>query len=119
MATLIDRVLGLNDVNPDSPPEEARIGVGPFIAGVSEVLRGDMTQVEFKNIHNLQGQQIQDAQYFADLAAAAPDVPRFFQMFEYLAWLGADDDAPIRYRGQAYLKTRLEQEIIDQGGTLP
>jgi hypothetical protein len=112
MATLYERLTGVGlDAESDG-----KIGIHPFVAMVYEIHQGKFTGGEAATLFDLTPNQITAAQTFIQYVNAAPDKQKFMRVFKDCAYLA---ESGIAYLTQASFVQRLQDEITDQGGTLP
>jgi len=112
MSTLYERLSG-NNLGEGS----GKIGVHAFLAAVFEYRRGKLTQADVKTMFNLTETQVADSQEFFVVLGLAPNQERMMRVvkdFIYLAESRIDE----RYSTAAALFSRMQEEVIDQGGLL-
>ena len=114
MATLFQRLAG----NIPAGDTEKKLPIHGFTSGLNELRRGKLTQAEFATMFELSAGQQTAMLTLKDLIIAAPNKVEFLRVLKdvlYLAELNADS----RYRTQSWVLGRLQDEVTDQGGTLP
>lgn len=113
MPTLHERLIG----DPDLESNE-KIGIHAFMAALHEWQRGKLTAAEVIILFDLDTGQQSQASVLKGLLNAAPDQTRFILVFKDWLYLG-ETLMDARYLSALQLNSRLEDEVIDQGGTLP
>jgi len=114
MADLFERLSGINLVEGDD-----KLAIHAFTGAINELRRGKITGAEITAMFNLTSEQVTAALVLKDLIVAAPQKAEFMRVFKdvlYLAETRTDDS---KYGTQALLVARLQEEVTDQGGTLP
>lgn len=114
MANLHERLCGYNLTDDDN-----KIGYYPFFAALHEYQRGALTGADVVSMFNLTTAQTTQATTLYNLILAAPNKDRFVAFAQELLVLGEQDFTPSSYRSVSEFVSRLEQEVIDQGGTPP
>jgi len=114
MATLFQRLAG----NIPQGDTEKKLPIHGFCAGINELRRGKLTQAEFASMFELSASQQTAMLTLKNLIVAAPNKIEFLRVLKDLCYL-AELDADARYRTQAWFLGRLQDEVTDQGGTLP
>ena len=115
MATLFERLTGIGlDVNDDGT--NGKMGIHSFSGALNELRRGKMTGAEIVAIYNLDAAQTTNAIAIKDLIVAAPQRTEFMRVLKDCLYMGESGDY---YLTQAELISRLQDEVTDQGGTLP
>lgn len=118
MATLFQRLIGKNLPEASTIPAEHRMHVHAFTAVINEWRRGKVTAVDAAAMFSLDAGQQADALAFKDLLDAAPDKLEFMRVFKDWLYCG-ETSTDSRYENAASLLQRLQDEVTDQGGTLP
>lgn len=114
MANLVERLVGQL-----TEAESAdKIAIHAFMGAMNEWQRGKVTGAEVIAAFSLTAAQQTQATTLAGLWGAAPDKTRFMRVFKDLMYLG-ETNTHSRYRDISYIQTRLQEEVTDQGGTLP
>lgn len=116
MASLFQRIVG--DLTPEEAGAGAKIALHAFCGALNELRRGKITLVEFISFFNLDPSQQSQLLTFRDLLLAAPNKMEFLRVFKDLMYMGECDLDP-RYKSAATTLARLQEEVTDQGGTLP
>ena len=117
MATLHERLIGEN--LPSNPAaDETKIAIHAFLGALHEFTRGKLTGGEVVSMFSLSAAQQTNALTLKALIDAAPDKTRFMRVFKDWMYLG-ETGTDARYLSAANLLTRLQEEVTDQGGTLP
>ena len=119
MATLFQRLIGGSALTgAGAAPEEQKIAIHTFTGVINEIRRGKVTPADAAAMFNLDTNQQADALVFRDLLIAAPDKIEFMRVFKDFLYCG-EDELDARYSTAGALLQRLQDEVIDQGGTLP
>ena len=114
MATLFQRLSGgIPQGDPDT-----KIRIHQFSAALNELRRGKLTAQEFALMFSLSAGQITAAQTLGALLGAAPNKMEFLRVLWDVLYL-AERNADPRYRNQAWIVQRLQEEITENGGSLP
>lgn len=114
MATLYERLSG-NNLGEDG---SEKIGIHAFLAAVFEYRRGHLTESEVQAMFNLTPSQVTDGNAFFAMLGLAPNQDRMMRVVKDWIYLAEAKAAP-QYVDSANLFARMQQEIIDQGGTIP
>lgn len=121
MATLFERIIGIN-LGGGSPEEEhGKVPIHPFITALYELERGNLTQNQVDQVFNLSTSQASDAAilygYIADVPNKA-DMIRVMKDWFYVAeWGRGITLVENRYHNESNLITRLEEEKSRQLGS--
>lgn len=118
MATLFERLIGLDLPPGDVPAEEEKIAIHAFTGAFNEYQRGKITGAQIGAMFSLDTAQTAEAVALKDLLVAAPQKIEFMRVFKDWLYLGETRTDP-QYLVRANLVQRLEDEVTDQGGTLP
>lgn len=110
MATLHERLIGDDDGE--------KIAIHAFIAALFEWQRGKLGGVDIAFMFELTTAQQNQALVLVGLLSAAPNKLEFMRVFKDWLYLG-EDKRDSRYLDTTMLVDRLEEEVTDQGGTLP
>ena len=97
---------------------EDKIPVHPFVAALNEFRKSKVRAAEIKSFFNLTTAQATQARALIDLWAACPDGMEFERVLKNMLYMG-ENGIHSRYQNITYFNSRLSDEIIDQGGTLP
>jgi len=114
MPDLIERITGGLDL----ADQDHKIGLHSFCAALNEYRRGKITGNEFVEAFELTSAQTNTASVLVGLINAAPQKTEFMRVFKDLMYMG-EANLHSRYRDISFIQTRLENEVTDQGGTLP
>ena len=117
MATLFERLIG-KDLPANPAADETKIGIHAFCAVIGEWQRGKVTGGEAAAMFDLSASQVTQVQVFKDLLNAAPDKKEFIRVFKDNLYAG-EQNLDARFTTQATVLARLQEEVTDQGGTLP
>lgn len=112
MANLIQRLTG------DIAGGDGKIAIHAFSGAFNEWGRGKVTAASVVAAFSLDASQQSQAQSLASLWAAAPDKTRFMRVFKDLMYMG-ETNIHANYRDISFINSRLQEEVTDQGGTLP
>ena len=120
MATLHERLIGAG-LPSEGQPAERKIAIHAFMGAIRENIAGELTNAEFVAMFNLDAAQTTQAGTLKDLISAAPDDIKLLRVFKDWLYLGEtyDRHQDARYLTQSNLVTRLQTEVVSQGGTLP
>ena len=116
MPNLIQRIVG--DLTPEERLAGEKISLHAFVGALGEYRRGKVSGAEFIAAFNLTTAQQNQGQVLSGLITAAPNEALFLDVFRDLLYRGEGNLNP-RYRDIALILARLEDEVTDQGGTLP
>jgi hypothetical protein len=114
MPNLIQRITG--DLT--SAESDQKIALHGFLAAINELRLDKITQGEFNNYFDMTTAQKNQAGALKDLIIASPSKSRILRVFKDWMYLGELDYDP-KYRTMADVNQRLQDEVTDQGGTLP
>lgn len=109
MANLIERL---------TSADGEKIAIHAFLGALNEYKRGKITGAELQTAFNLDAAQTTQAQTLVGLLNAAPEKTEFMRVFKDLMYMG-EFNLHSRYRDITFIQTRLQDEVTDQGGTLP
>jgi len=111
MATLYERITGVG-----LSEDGSKLGIHQFIAAIYEQQMGYFTAQNVVDAFSLTPAQESAAVTFVQLLNAAPDKMRFVRVFKNIAYLA---EAGYAYQTASAMLTRLQDEVTDQGGTVP
>lgn len=114
MANLVQRLTG------DLTEAESgqKIAIHAFCGAFNEWGRGKVEGTDVIAAFALDAAQSAEATVLAQLWVAAPDRTTFMRVFKDLMYMGETSLSP-DYRNVAFILARLQEEVTDQGGTLP
>jgi hypothetical protein len=112
VATLYERLTGVGL----GSEAGGKMSIHAFVAMVFEVHRGKFTGGEAATLFDLTQDQITTVQTFVSYVNAAPNKELFMRTFKDCAYLA---ESGIAYLTQNEFVSRLQEEIVDQGGTVP
>jgi len=114
MPNLIQRLTGA------TLPEDSneKIAIHPFLGALNEYRRGKITGPDIISAFNLDTDQTNQAVALKDLIVAAPQKTEFMRVFKDLMYMG-EYGLNSNYTDISWVNSRLEEEVTDQGGTLP
>ncbi len=112
MSNLVERITGSN-IEPGE-----KIGLHAFLAALNEFKRGKVTQTELISAFALTPAQTNQATTLVGLLNSSTEKTEFMRVFKDLMYLG-EANIHLRYRDITFIINRLEDEITDNGGTLP
>jgi hypothetical protein len=127
MTTLFERLVGDNLPEGGSLPEDEKIAIHAFIGAMNEFDKGKLTAQQVSSFFGLDAGQDAEALVLRDKLNAAPDKERFIRVFKdwlYMGEVRLDNQYLVirldnQYLVRATLLARLDEEITDQGGTVP
>ena len=118
MATLFDRLVGVN-LDPISQlPEDQKIAIHSFAGALFELHDGEITGMDIAGYYDLSAEQITHAVQLNQLLQAAPNKAQFMRKMKDWLYMGETNTDAI-YLDQANFIARMQREVTDQGGTLP
>lgn len=109
MANLIERLTGADG---------EKMAIHAFLGALNEYKRGKITGSDLVDAFNLDVAQTTQAQTLVGLLNAAPNQTEFMRVFKDLMYMG-EVNLHSRYRNMTFIQSRLQDEVTDQGGTLP
>lgn len=115
MATLFERLTGIN-LPEDAGVNDRKMAIHSFTGALNELRRGKFTGQQIATMYNLTAPQQTSAIALKDLIVAAPQKTEFMRVLKDCLYMAECGDA---YLTQAALTARLQDEVTDQGGTLP
>lgn len=116
MATLFERLAGIN-LPPDSQDiAEQKMAIHSFTGALNELRRGKFTGQQVATMFGLTAGQQTAAIALKDLIVAAPQKTEFMRVLKDCLYMA---EGRYAYTTQALLTARLQAEVTDQGGTLP
>ena len=116
MPNLIERITG--DLTIEEVLAGEKMSLHAFCASLHEQQLGYTTVQEVIDAFTLTAQQQNQVSGLVGLLNAAPSKVRFMRVFKDLMYMGEGSIFP-QYQDMATVITRLENEVVDQGGTLP
>ena len=117
MATLYERLTGINLPFDPSGPDEERIPIHPFMSAVFEYRRGILSQAEIIELFDLTEQQVTDSESFFTVLNLAIDVNQMERVVKdwlYLAEYFSNTPKGERFDSAAKMFARMQQEITRQ-----
>lgn len=111
MASLFERLAGLNLNEGDD-----KIAIHSFCGALYEYGTSNLTGQQVAQIYALDASQVTQALALVDIIQAAPNKALFMRVFKNCLYMAESGDY---YLTLAALVTRLQAEVVDQGGTLP
>lgn len=115
MTTLFDRLVGLN-----LQDSNGKMGIHAFCGAIDEFSRGYETGANIVSAFDLTEDQTGSAIALKAMIDAAPQPVVFMRVFKNWLYIGEmSTDPGSKYLDQAQFVQRLQNEIIDQGGTPP
>lgn len=114
MATLLERISGAIPVGDPS----TKISIHGFCAAMNELRRGKLTAGDFTTMFDLTPGQVNTMGVLRDLFVACPQKMEFLRVLKDILLLSEGNYDP-KYRTQAWVLSRLQDEVTDHGGTLP
>jgi len=118
MATLFERLIGLDLENEIDLPENEKLAIHAYTGALNEFRRGRLNGPQLVAFFDLNTNQQTDTIYWKDLWQAAPNNAEFMRVFKDWLYLGETETDSI-YLVEANFVQRLEVEVTSQGGTLP
>lgn len=112
MTTLHNRLIGVDVL------EGEKIAIHAFVGAMYEWHLSKLTGIEMINFFTLDTGQQSQANVLKGLLNAAPNKLAFIRVFKNWMYLG-ETNTDSRYLSAILLNARLEDEVTDQGGTLP
>ena len=100
--------------SPDSAQGEVKIPIHAFCSCIYEHKRGYMTGAEFIALFNIDQPDVSALTTLGALIDAAPNKIQFMRVFKDLLYLA---ESNLLYTTQGAFVTRLQNEVVDQGGT--
>ena len=116
MATLFERLTGINLPQDSTNIAEQKMAIHSFTGALNEMRRGKFTGQQVATMYQLTGSQQTAAAALKELIVAAPQKTEFMRVLKDCLYLAECGDA---YLTQAALTARLQAEVTGQGGTLP
>ena len=114
MANLFERLSGIGLTDEGT----GKIGIHAFCGALNEFRRGKMTGAQVVAMFSLDATQTTQATALKDLLVAAPQRTEFMRVLKDCLYMAeSETDSP--YLTQGDLVARLQEEVTDQGGTLP
>jgi len=112
MSNLIQRLTG------DISDGETKIPIHAFCGALNEFRRGKLTGSAIAAAFEMTASQITQAQGLKALIVAAPNRTEFMRVFKDLMYMG-ETGLSANYTSMSFINSRLQEEVTDQGGTLP
>ena len=126
MANLVERLTGQLTPAEVLDPENNKLGIHAFVGALSEWERGHFTRASIVSIFNLSAAQENQLDSLKSLYVASTQKTEFVRVFKDLMFMGeanviVGNPSPFlsQYRDIAFVQQRLEDEVTENGGTLP
>lgn len=118
MANLVQRLTGDLTPSEELDPQNDKISIHGFMSAIGELKRGKINLATIAAWFNLTAAQQTQLGILRDLYVASTEKTEFANVFKDLLYLG-ELEIDANYRDIAFIQTRLQQEITDNGGVLP